>query len=210
MTIKKPLKNKQMKKLSLILLVSCFGAMQACNNSSSDDSVSKADSTNQQRDTTSMMSPQDSTSGMGINKDVADFAVKAANGGMTEVQLGEYALKNATDKSVKDFGNMMVKDHSKVDDELKALATSKNIALPAKVGEDKTDMMTDLMKNKGKDFDKAYMNKMVDVHKDAIDLFQKAADGSKDSDIKAFAVKTLPTLQKHLADAQAIVKSHNY
>lgn len=199
-----------MKKLSLILLASSFGIMQSCNNSTSDDSVAKADSTNEQRDTTGMMSQQDSTSGVGVNKDVADFAVKAANDGMTEVKIGEYASKNASDKSVKDFADMMVKDHSKVNEELKTLASSKNIALPATVGEDKTDMMNDLMKKKGKYFDKDYMNKMVDAHKSAIDLFQKAADDSKDNDIKAFATETLPELKKHLTDAEAIVKSHNY
>lgn len=199
-----------MKKLSLILLVSCIGFMQACNESSTSDSVSKADSTNDERDTTGMMPQSDSTSGMGINDDVADFAVKAANGGMMEVQLGEYAAKNASDKSVKDFGSMMVTDHSKANDELKALSTSKNIALPATVGDDKTDMITDMMKKTGKDFDKAYMNKMVEDHKEDINMFQKAADDSKDSEIKAFAAKALPTLKKHLNDAEAIVKSHNY
>ena len=199
-----------MKKLSVIALASCFGMMQACN-SATDDSVSTADSTNDARDTTSMMSDQkDSTSGMGVNDDVADFAVKAANGGMMEVQLGEYASKNASDKSVKDFGAMMVKDHTKANDELKSIATSKNIALPATVGQDMTDKMNDLMKKTGKDFDKAYMNSMVDDHKDDIDEFQKEADNSKDSTMKNFAAKTLPTLQKHLTDAQAIVKSHNY
>jgi putative membrane protein len=184
--------------------------MQACNNSASDDSVAKADSTNEARDTTNLMSQKDSTSGMGVNDDVADFAVKAANAGLMEVQLGEYASKNATDKSVKQFGSMMVKDHSKANDELKALATSKNISIPAAVGEDKTDDMNDLMKKTGKDFDKAYMNQMVKDHKDAIDLFQKASDDSKDADMKAFASKTLPALKKHLDEAEAIVKSHDY
>lgn len=199
-----------MKKLSVVLLFSCLSAITACNDSGTSDSVERADSTNEERDTTGMMSKDDNTSGMGVNDDVADFAVKAANGGMMEVQLGEYASKNATDKNVKDFGKMMKTDHSKANDELKSIATSKNIALPATVGEDKTDMMNDLMKKTGKDFDKAYMNKMVDDHKEDIDMFQKAADDSKDADVKAFASKTLPTLKKHLNDAEAIVKSHNY
>ena len=199
-----------MKKLNLILLFAGLGIMQACNNSASDDSVAKADSTNEARDTTNLMSQKDSTSGMGVNDDVADFAVKAANAGLMEVQLGEYASKNATDKSVKQFGSMMVKDHSKANDELKSLATSKNISIPAAVGEDKTDDMNDLMKKTGKDFDKAYMNQMVKDHKDAIDLFQKASDDSKDADMKAFASKTLPALKKHLDEAEAIVKSHDY
>lgn len=201
-----------MKRLSVLLLAACsFAIMQSCNSNSSSDSVDKADSTNDARDTTSMMSSKkDSTSGVGVNDDVADFAVKAANGGLMEVQLGEYAAKNASDKSVKDFGSMMVKDHTKANDELKGIATTKNIALPAQPGQDMTDKMTDLMKKKGKDFDKDYMNAMVKDHKEDIDLFKKAADDSKDSDIKAFAGKTLPTLQKHLDAAEAIVKSHNY
>lgn len=191
------------------MLASCFGMMQACN-SATDDSVAKADSTNDERDTTSMMDQNDNMAGTGVNDDVADFAVKAANGGMMEVQLGEYASKNATDKSVKEFGAMLAKDHSQANDELKAIASSKNIALPATVGQDKTDMMTDMMKKTGKDFDKDYMNSMVKDHKDDIDMFQKAADDSKDNDIKAFAAKILPTLKKHLSDAEAIVQSHNY
>src|SRR3569623_1899394 len=110
-----------MKRLRVLLLAACtFAIMQSCNSNSSSDSVDKADSTNDARDTTSMMSSQkDSTSGVGVNDDVADFAVKAANGGLMEVQLGEYAAKNASDKSVKDFGSMMVKDHTKANDELK-------------------------------------------------------------------------------------------
>ncbi len=199
-----------MKKLSVVFLFACLAIMQACNNSDTKDSVDKADSTNDKRDTTATTPPKDSTSGMGVNDDVADFAVKAANGGMMEVQLGEYASEKASDKSVKDFGAMLSKDHTKANGELKALATSKNIALPATVGQDMTDKMNDLMKKTGKDFDKDYMNAMVKDHKDDIDMFQKVADDSKDTDMKAFASKTLPTLKKHLSAAEAIVKSHNY
>ena len=201
-----------MKRVSVLLLATClFAVMQSCNSNSSSDSVDQADSTNNARDTTSMSATQqDTTTHMGVNDDVADFAVKAANAGMTEVQLGEFASKNATDKSVKDFGKMMVKDHTKAGDELKSIATSKNIALPAQPGQDMTEMMTDLMKKTGKDFDKAYMNQMVKDHKDAVDLFQKESNDSKDSTMKTFAANTLPTLQKHLTAAEAIVKSHNY
>ena len=199
-----------MKKLSMLVLLSGIVGMQACNSGSSNDSVAKADSANDVKDTTSMMAPKDTVAGMGVNDDVADFAVKAANAGMTEIKMGEYEVKHASDKSVKDYASMLVKDHTKAGDELKSIAKSKNITLPAMPGSDNMDMMTDLMKKTGKDFDKAYMNQMVKDHKDAVDLFQKAADNSKDSDMKTFAANTLPVLQKHLNDAEAIVKSHNY
>lgn len=199
-----------MKKLSVIFACISLSTMVACN-SASTDAVDVADSTNEARDTTGMMNNNDSqAAGMGVNDDVADFAVEAANGSMMEVQLGEYASKNATDKSVKDFGAMLVKDHSEANDKLKSIASSKNIALPASVGQDMTDKMNDMMKKTGKDFDKAYMNAMVDDHKNDIDKYQKAADNLNDSEVKNFAAATLPTLKKHLNDAEAIVKSHNY
>lgn len=199
-----------MKKLCVIFAVSSIGFMQACNNNGTKDSVEIADSTNNARDTTGFNNSADSIAGMGVNDDVADFAVKAANGGMMEVQLGEYAARHATNKNVKDFGSMMVKDHSKANAELKSIASSKNIALPDSVGEDKTESMNDLKKKTGNDFDKAYMNMMVDDHQKDIDEFQKAADNSKDSTMKAFAAKALPTLKKHLESAKAIVKANNY
>lgn len=198
-----------MKKLSIAFLFLTLIILQACNDSTT-DSVAVADSTNEARDTTDLLNGNDSNAGAGINDNVADFAVKAANGGMMEVQLGEYASKNATDKSVKDFGAMIAKDHAKANEKLKSLANSKNIALPASVGDDKTDKMNDLMKKTGKDFDEAYMNMMVDDHKNDIDMFQKVADDSNDAAMKDFAAKALPTLKKHLNDAEAIVKSHNY
>ncbi len=200
-----------MKNLIFAIVLMLFAFAQSCNNAST-DSVSVADSANDESDTTGMFNNNDSTAamGMGVNNNVADFAVKAANGGMMEVQLGEYASKNATDKSVKDFGSMLAKDHAKANEELKSLASSKNIALPASIGDDKTDKMNDLMKKQGKDFDKAYMNMMVDDHKNDIDMYQKVADDSDDAAMKDFAAKTLPTLKKHLNEAEAIVKSHDY
>src|SRR5690348_14145789 len=61
----------------------------------------------------------------------ADFAVKAADGGMLEIQLGNLALTNASAAAVKQFGQMMIDDHSKASDELQKLAAGKNITIPA-------------------------------------------------------------------------------
>jgi putative membrane protein len=142
-----------------------------------------------------------------VNDDVADFAVKAASGGMMEVTLGKMAEEKATMKNIKDFGAMMVKEHSKANEELKKLAAAKNITLPATVGEDMQKHIDDLAKKTGKDFDKDYVDLMVSDHKEDIDLFEGAIKNSKDSSFKAFAVKTLPTLHKHLGAVEAIVKS---
>lgn len=126
-----------------------------------------------------------------------EFAMKAAEGGMMEVMMGELAQKNGASREVKDFGKMMVTDHSKANDELKALAAQKNINLPSTLGNEKQDKYNDLAKKTGKDFDKDYIDLMVKDHEHDIDEFKEEADKGNDPDIKAFAAKTLPTLQHH-------------
>ena len=199
-----------MKKISTLLLVACFFIAQSCNNNDSNkDSVEKANDANEQKDSSGVMDndKKDTMATMPVNDDVADFAVKAANGGMMEVQMGKLAEEKAVSKAVKDFGAMMVKDHSKANDELKSLAASKNITLPATVGSDMQKDIDDLSKDTARQFDKNYIDKMISDHKDDIDLFEKAAKNSKDSAFKNFAVKTLPTLYKHLGATKAIEKS---
>ena len=136
---------------------------------------------------------------------VADFLTEAASGGMMEVELGRIAKKNAASKAVKDFGEMMVRDHSNANAELKSLASKKNVTLPAALPEKQQKHVDDLSKKTGADFDKDYISMMVDDHKDDIDLFEKCSKNDKeDADVKAFAAKTLPTLRKHLESAQSI------
>jgi putative membrane protein len=198
-----------MKKITKILLVSIMAFTQACNNNSDKDSVDKANDMNDKKDTTSMSDNKKDTvaNAMAVNDDVATFAVKAANGGMMEVELGKIAEQKAGNSQIKNFGEMMVKDHTKANDELKQLALEKNITLPAAISDDNQKHIDNLNKETGKDFDKDYIDMMVNDHKDNIDLFEDAAKNSKDSAFKNFAVKTLPTLYKHLGAAKAIQKS---
>ena len=188
-----------MKKLQLLLMIvasSCL--IQACKGNK--DSKASADSAN--------MAKADSTkkdsSVMNVDKDDAKFAVAAANGGMAEVELGNLAQQNAANSQVKDFGKMMVTDHSKANDELMALAKSKNITLPVAIDADEQKVKDDLSKKSGADFDKAYVSNMIDDHKKDIKDFEDASKNCKDPDLKAFAVKTLPTLKMHLAAIQKI------
>ena len=101
---------------------------------------------------------------------------------------------------------MMVKDHSKANDELMAIAKAKNITLPAAPDADHQKKLDDLSKLSGKDFDKAYVDAMVDGHKKTLDLMNMAAKDCKDSELKAFAAKTAPVVQMHL---DAINKIHD-
>ena len=140
-------------------------------------------------------------------EDDAEFAVDAAEGGMLEVKLGELAQTNASAPAVKEFGQMMVTDHSAAGEKLKAVATSNNITLPAALSQDKQKMYDDLAAKKGADFDKAYVDMMVDDHSTTIDKFQKEANDGKNADLKAFAANTIPVLQGHKQKIDAIKES---
>jgi putative membrane protein len=131
-----------------------------------------------------------------------NFVTEAAEGGMAEVEMGKIAVKNAQDAEVKKFGQMMVDDHTKANQELKALATKKSIKVPDDVGSHKSTVEK-LSSLKGADFDKEYVNEMVNDHKKDVDEFEKQATTATDPEIKAFAAKTLPVLKKHL---EAIMK----
>ena len=133
-----------------------------------------------------------------------DFMKEAAMGGMAEVELGKMASTKATNAEVKKFAQMMVTDHSKANDELKALASKKGIALPAEVDSTHKSAMERLTKATGADFDKDYVEHMVDDHEKDVSAFENKAKNATDPDIKAFAEKTLPTLRKHLEAIKAI------
>jgi putative membrane protein len=132
------------------------------------------------------------------------FVIKAAQGGMTEVQLGQIAADKASSPDVKSFGSQMVTDHGKANDELKAIAASKGITLPDKL-DGKHQAMVDKMNGmSGSAFDKAYVNGMVAAHKKDDALFSKEASSGEDADIKAFAAKTDQVVKMHLTMIEGI------
>jgi putative membrane protein len=144
-----------------------------------------------------------------LSGDDKEFVTKAAIGGMAEVQMGQLASSKATSADVKAFGQRMVTDHSKANDELKSLATTKGLALPTDLDDEHKNDMQKLSTLTGKDFDKAYMDNMVKDHEKDVNEFQKASGSAGDADLKAWAGKTLPTLQQHLQmakDVQSKVK----
>ena len=190
-----------MKKNIFFIAITLFITI-ACNNEEKKDSVEKADSANKANTDTAM----------GKNKTVVDeesssFLVKAADGGMTEVQLGELGQKKAVSQRVKDFSAMMVHDHSAANDKVKSLAAQKNVILPATIGGDSQKKIDGLSKKNGKDFDRDFMNAMVNNHQTTLGLFENAVKNAKDPDVNSFADKSLPTLRMHLDSAKSVRSS---
>jgi putative membrane protein len=141
--------------------------------------------------------------GSGKEKD-AEFAVAAADGSLLEVQLGTLVLTKARSPQVKQFAQMMVDDHTKANNELKALAQQKNITLPDVMSEKCQKHYYDLDQKKQDEVDAEYMDLMVKDHKDDIDKFEKEAENGEDTEIKSWAAGKLTTLRHHLEEAERI------
>ena len=192
-----------MKKLSCLLMIAGAAyAFQGCNTAPKDAKQS-ADSINKTKDTTTNVS---ATGGIAVTSADAKFATAAANGGLAEVALGKLAAQKSTNTQIKDFGNMMVTDHGKANDELMAIAKEKNITLPTMPDSAYMKKADELSKMSEPDFNKAYVSAMIDGHKKTLTLMQDEAKNGSDSTLRAFAAQTSTVVQKHL---DAINKIHD-
>lgn len=188
-----------MKKLTGALFLAIIAV--ACNNQTK-DSVESADSANR----ANIDSPATQQT-IVADEATSSFLVRAADGGMTEVQLGEMGQQKATNQRVKDFAAMMVQDHTAANTEVKTLAGQRNVVLPSAVSEENKKDIDNLTSKTGKDFDKAFMRQMVDDHQATISLFEKAANDVGDTDVKNMINNTLPKLRAHLDSAKAVQKA---
>jgi putative membrane protein len=132
------------------------------------------------------------------------FVKKAAEGGMAEVQLGQLATEKAASPEVKQFGQRMVDDHTKANDQLKQVASDEGVPVPDKLSAKDAATKARLEKLSGKAFDRAYMHDMVLDHTKDVNDFRMESKNAKDPAVKNFATETLPTLESHLKEAKSI------
>jgi putative membrane protein len=197
-----------MKKIALLPVVFAAALSLACNvenrNTTNDSTVG--------------------TTGDAISAGDRDFVEHLTIAGMTEVELGRMAMERAASPEVKQFGDMMVKDHSKSGDELRQVAMQHSIPMPAGLDQKHQDLKTKLSNLNGAEFDREYMNAMVDGHEDVVDRLQtrasedrlgddkgtvkpEASDNAVESALNQWAAKVLPTTRHHLDEAKRIHES---
>lgn len=132
------------------------------------------------------------------------FVKDAAQGGLAEVELGRMATEKASSDEVKKFGQRMVDDHTKANDELKQVAQSKGIDIPTGLSAKDKMLKERLSKLSGPGFDRVYMQNMVKDHKQDVADFARESRTGADPAVKDFASQTLPTLKSHLREAEKI------
>ena len=194
-----------------VMLAAC--TLQACHNKAKNynnttDSSNAKNDTTADNDSTDDNDATDTTTtaklNLTVDKDDSQFAVEAANGGMTEIALGKLAIQKGKSKKVKNFGVMAVKEDGKITDKLIALIKSKNISLPMAPDPVGQKTIEDMSAKSGSDFDRAYISFMIKDHERGIKLFTDESKKLQDPDLKTFAIKTLPVIAKHLDDINAI------
>ena len=133
----------------------------------------------------------------------ATFVREASQGGMAEIKQGQFAAKNAENDAVKQYGQKLVTDHTKANQELKQLATSKGASIPTEIGKHQAscDRLAAL---KGREFDQAFKEQTIKDHEEAIRIFEQQTQQGSDAELKAFAQKHLPHLRQHLTMAQQL------
>jgi putative membrane protein len=143
-----------------------------------------------------------------VDKKSNDFLVNAVNDGTAEAKLAKLAKEKAISRKVKDYAGMIVNDHGVLNDQLKAVSSGLNIALPPSPDEEMQTELQSLNKHKGKDFDKDFLDMMIRGHEKMIQLFEQASKDVNNAEVKTLIDNALPQLNKHLDSARALKKMY--
>jgi putative membrane protein len=134
------------------------------------------------------------------------FVKKAAEGGHSEVALGQLAQEKGSNPDVKSYGQQLVQDHTQANSQLMQIAQQKDLKLDEDKSKDDREYKR-LSKATGSDFDRQFVEHEVKDHEKDIKEFEKAAKDSKDPQVRDFAAQVLPKLREHLAMAQRLQQS---
>lgn len=187
---------------SALLLVMALMSATACNNRSrtnQSDTLTEEDTgvtRDMAQDVNKEVLADDSLS------DDSKNVTKAAEDGLYEVRLTSEGKAKTASASIKKMAENMQKTHEKLNMELAGLASKKGITIPTALEDGKVKDIAKLMEKTGNDFDKAFVDELVDKHEKAINLFERTSENAKDPEIKVWFTKVLPELREHLSMAK--------
>jgi putative membrane protein len=188
------MKNFKTVFIQATLIIAIIIGITSCGNNNSKDTKDVAEDHN------------DAKFDKNDNEKDAQFLVNAAEISIEEISLGQLAQQKGSANHVKELGKMMEESHTKSLAELTALAKTKSISLPTSKTDNVKEAYKNLNEKSGNDFGKEYSSMIVNGHKKAIELFEKASTDCTDPDIKAWAAATLPILRTHLDQAMICQK----
>jgi len=134
------------------------------------------------------------------------FVDMAINSNRFEIAIGGQATKKSSNIAIKQFAEMLVEDHTKVLNELEAMASAKNLSLPDQLEENHSSILKSLADLSGQDYDNAFKEIIIKAHEEAIALFELASkdDGVWDNELRSWAKENTPSLKSHLEKAKTL------
>ena len=190
---------------TVLALATSLILVTSCNDNTKDTTVIGTDTTTSTITSIDSMNMQSEKMNTGsVANSANDFVNTAAQAGMMEVEAGKIAQENSSASDVKAYGKMMEVDHTEAGNQLKSIAAANNMAVPTSLDNEHAAHIKELSAKKGADFDKTYIDMMVEGHMKVIEAFKKEAMDSSNADLKKFAAGKLPTLQGHLSKAKAL------
>ncbi|MCU1311325.1 MAG: outer membrane protein [Candidatus Angelobacter sp.] len=191
-----------MKNIFLLSLIAVLSLSVACNKTRGNEKNATSSESQPAQGTSGSDQSANSQAGGQMSSADHEFVMNAAKGGKAEVELGNLAAQNASNPAVKQFGQRMVSDHTQANNRLQQIAQQKGMSLPDDLPDDAKQLKDRLTQEKGVQFDRTYMQNMVQDHQKDVAEFQQEADQGQDPEIKNFAATTLPVLKQHLQLAQ--------
>jgi putative membrane protein len=180
-----------MKKSSIYLLLAIILiGLSQCRNAGRKDSSETAKTQNENKEV--------------LNEDQSDFLVDAASSGLWDMEMSKLAEEKAQHDRIKRFAKLLRDEHANLNEEIRSLATKKQVTLPGALDADQQEDISELRRLSGREFDRRLMELMEREHEQAIRDFEDASENHKDSDIQVFAAKHLPTLRAHLDSVKMI------
>lgn len=143
-----------------------------------------------------------------VTRNDRDFVIKASMSNYSEIEAGKAAQSMASDDAIRQFGQMMVTDHTAATDQWKELADSLYIAAPDSADSAHVLLLQRLDTLSGSAFDPVYIHSQVEDHQKAVSLFQEEVSGGDNSRLRAFAAGILPRLQQHLSLADSLAQKY--
>ncbi|WP_348822354.1 DUF4142 domain-containing protein [Flavobacterium aestuarii] len=139
-------------------------------------------------------------------KDIADdsaFLTEAASINLMEVEVGKLALQKSLRKDIKDYAQMLIDDHTRSLDELQMLASQNTITLPAAISDVDREKYNELNKS-GNEFDKKFIDMMVEGHEKAVDKMTQISQKATNEDFKLWASRQTSAFLNHFEEAKKL------
>jgi putative membrane protein len=165
------------------------------------DSIAQVDSNNKKAEKKAYEAIKEKRK---LKEDETGFLVKSYESGLYEIELAELAASHAANAGVKQLATQLITAHKASDAQMLTIAFNATYKLPGGIDSEHAKDLNNLDKLKGKDFDKKFIDEVIDTHQKSVDAYSDASKKLAEGETRSYAAQTLPKIQGHLAMAKKL------